>query len=57
MKGGVCGMKRSYDPTEASCILLRPDSTDPSFPEIRINYEDADNFKIIGRVVIYQVTL
>lgn len=50
-------MKRSYDPTEACCILLRPDSTDPSFPEIRINYEDADNFKIVGRVVIYQVTL
>ena len=50
-------VKRFYDDPENSRVILRPDSTDMTFLPIVIPYENAVDFRIFGRVVIYQVIL
>lgn len=48
-------VKRFFDVPEERCIILRPDSSDPSFRELVWNYDDEDGLYILGKVVIYQV--
>lgn len=50
-------MKRFIDNKKGKEFILRPDSTDLSFADIKIPYEDADKLKIFGKVVIYSVVL
>lgn len=54
---GSYTVKRFYNDTAHQRIILRPDSSDPSFSDIIISYEDAEDFSIFGRVVIYSVVL
>ncbi len=54
---GSYTVKRFYNDTAHQRIILRPDSTDPSFSDIIIPYEEAEDFSIFGRVVIYSVVL
>lgn len=50
-------VKRFYDDTDNQRIILRPDSDNPSFLPIVFPYNQADDLKIIGKVVIYSVFL
>ena len=50
-------MKHFIDNQKGEEFILRPDSTDPSFTDKIIRYEDAENLKIFGKVVIYSVVL
>lgn len=38
-------------------IILRPDSTDPTYTDLIFDYNEAQNLKIFGKVVIYSVAL
>lgn len=55
--GGEYTVKRFYNDEQNRRIILRPDSSDLFFLPIVISYEDAGDFRIFGKVVIYQVTL
>lgn len=44
-----------YDDKENNRFIFRPNSSDPSFTEHIIKYEDADNLCIEGRVVVFIV--
>lgn len=50
-------IKRYYDLPEKHQIILTPDSDDPGFLPIPINYESPDDLRIFGRVVMYSVIL
>lgn len=50
-------MKHFIDNKKGEKFILRPNSTDPSFTDKIIRYEDAENLKIFGKVVIYSVVL
>jgi repressor LexA len=50
-------IKRFYNDTENRRIILRPDSKNPAFLPIVFSYDQADDLKIIGKVVIYSVFL
>lgn len=50
-------IKRYYDLPEKHQIILTPDSDDPGFLPIPINYESPDDLHIFGRVVMYSVIL
>lgn len=54
---GSYTVKRFYNDTAHQRIILRPDSSEPSFSDIIIPYEEAEDFSIFGRVVIYSVVL
>ena len=50
-------IKRYYDLPEKQQIILTPDSNDPGYLPIPINYESPDDLRIFGRVVMYSVIL
>jgi repressor LexA len=50
-------VKRFYDDKDNHRLILRPDSNNPSFLPIVFPYDQADDLKIIGKVVIYSVFL
>lgn len=54
---GSYTVKRFINDTVNHRIILRPDSSDPIFSDIVFNYADAENLKIIGKVVMYSVIL
>lgn len=57
MGGREYTVKYFYDFPESQQIILKPDSRDPAFVPIVISYENAEEFQIFGKVVIYQVEL
>lgn len=54
---GSYTVKRFINDTVNHRIILRPDSSDPIFSDIVFDYGDAENLKIIGKVVMYSVIL
>jgi len=46
-------VKRFYNDTQNGRLLFRPDSTDRSFVDNIVSYEDADRVKIHGKVVLH----
>lgn len=54
---GSYAAKYFIDDVEHERIILRPDSTDKTFTDTVIPYENADSLKIFGKVVIYSVIL
>lgn len=50
-------VKRYYNDTVNQRFIFRPDSTCPSFTDIIFEYDNCDNLKLIGRVVMYNVFL
>lgn len=54
---GTYTIKHFFNDKKNRQIVLRPDSTDPSFTERRFNYADERDFNIFGKVVIYSVNL
>jgi repressor LexA len=54
---GSYTVKRFINDTVNRRIILRPDSSDPIFSDIVFDYGDAENLKIIGKVVMYSVIL
>lgn len=54
---GEYTVKHFIDDEQNRRIILRPDSSDPAFSDIIIPYEEADEFSIFGKVVVYAVML
>lgn len=54
---GSYAVKHFINDVENERIILRPDSTDKTFTDTVISYENADSLKIFGKVVIYSVVL
>jgi SOS-response transcriptional repressor LexA len=54
---GEYTVKHFYDDEDNDRFILRPDSSDPSFTDMIFNYDNADEMKIFGKVVIYSVYL
>ena len=54
---GSYAVKHFINDVENERIILRPDSTDKTFTDTVIPYENADSLKIFGKVVIYSVIL
>lgn len=54
---GTYTVKRFINDTVNHRIILRPDSSDPIFSDIVFKYENAENLKIVGKVVMYSVIL
>ena len=54
---GDYSVKRYYDNSSAKIVTFTPDSTNNKFEPIVYRYEDMDNVRIIGRVVVYAVVL
>lgn len=54
---GEYTIKHFIDDKKNSRIILRPDSTDSSFADLPFSYEEAQDIKIFGKVVIYSVAL
>ena len=54
---GEYTVKRYYNDTMNERFIFRPDSSCPSFTDIIFSYENSENLKLIGRVVMYNVFL
>lgn len=54
---GDYAVKRFFNDKPHQEYVFRPDSSDPSFREIRFSYENCDDLQLIGKVVMYNVTL
>lgn len=55
-----CGeytVKRFFNDKPHEEYVFRPDSSDPSFREITFSYDNCDDLRLIGKVVMYNVTL
>lgn len=50
-------IKRFYRDKKTGDIILRPDSTNLSFRETVITHENLEKFKILGKIVVYNVIL
>jgi len=55
--GGEMSIKRFYNDTKGQIITFSPDSYDSTFHPINYRYEDLDNLRIVGKVVVYTVEL
>ncbi|WP_277301824.1 XRE family transcriptional regulator [Veillonella caviae] len=55
--GGDYTVKRFYNDTHHQEFIFRPDSTDMSFRDIVFGYDEADDLYLIGKVVMYNVTV
>lgn len=55
--GGDMTVKRFHDNKKSKTIMFVPDSKDDRFEPILYRYEDIDNVKIIGKVIVYIVRL
>lgn len=53
--GDGLGIKRYIDMYDE--IMLKPESTDPVYTELRFNKNSADDLEILGKVVMYNVRL
>lgn len=54
---GEYTIKHYLDDEKNYRIILRPDSTDPTYTDLVFDYDEAQNLKIFGKVVIYSVSL
>lgn len=54
---GEMAVKRFYNDRRNGIITFNPDSTDDKFTPINYLYANLDNVKIIGKVVVYTVTV
>ena len=54
---GDMAIKRFYNNKEKQTIIFTPDSTNKSFYPTSYSYNDLSNVKIIGKVVIYIVSI
>lgn len=50
-------IKRFYNNKEKQTIIFTPESTNKSFYTTSYSYNDLSNIKIIGKVVIYIVSI
>lgn len=49
---GEFSMKRYLNDEKNQRIIFRPDSSDDSFSDVVISYENADNLDILGKVIV-----
>lgn len=49
---GEFSMKRYLNDEKNQRIIFRPDSSDDSFSDVVIDYENADNLNILGKVIV-----
>ena len=54
---GDYSVKRYYDNKSAKIVTFSPDSTNNQFEPIVYRYEDMDNVRVVGKVVVYTVVL
>lgn len=55
--GGDMSVKRYYNSPKNRTITFNPDSSDTRFYPITYRYEDLDDIRILGKVVVYTVNL
>ena len=55
--GGDYTVKRFYNDKKRQEIIFRPDSNDMSYRDIVFSYDNCDDLGIVGKVVMYNVTL
>lgn len=55
--GGDMSVKRYYNSPKNRTITFNPDSSDARFYPITYRYEDLDDIRILGKVVVYTVNL
>jgi len=55
--GGDMSVKRYYNSPKSKTVTFSPYSTDECFSPITYRYEDLDDIKILGKVVVYIVNL
>lgn len=55
--GGDYTVKRFYNDKERQEFIFRPDSSDMSYRDIVFSYEDCEDLRLVGKVVMYNVTL
>lgn len=53
--GGDMSIKRFYNDRNSQIITFNPDSFDSSFHPINYRYEDFEDVRIVGKVVVYTV--
>lgn len=56
-KGGDYTVKRFYNDKQHQEFVFKPDSSDMAFRDIIFSYENTDDLYLIGKVVMYNVTL
>ena len=54
---GEYSVKRFFNDRIHEEYVFRPDSSDPSFRDIVFSYDNCDDLRLIGKVVMYNVTL
>lgn len=50
-------VKRFYNDTEHQEFIFRPDSSDMSYRDIIFSYDNCEDLRLVGKVVMYNVTL
>lgn len=55
--GSGMSVKRFYNDQTERRLVFRPDSSDKSFIDMVVSYEDAEDLQIYGKVVVYVVSL
>lgn len=55
--GGDYTVKRFYNDKQHQEFVFKPDSSDMAFRDIIFSYENTDDLYLIGKVVMYNVTL
>ena len=55
--GGDYTVKRFYNDKQHKEFVFKPDSSDMAFRDIIFSYENTDDLYLIGKVVMYNVTL
>lgn len=55
--GSGMSVKRFYNDKLEQRLVFRPDSSDKSFIDMVVSYEDAEDVQIYGKVVVYVVNL
>ena len=55
--GGDYTVKRFYNDKQHQEFVFKPDSSDMAFRDIIFSYENTDDLYLIGKVVMYDVTL
>ena len=55
--GGAYTVKRFYNDKQHQEFVFKPDSSDMAFRDIIFSYENTDDLYLIGKVVMYNVTL
>lgn len=55
--GGDYTVKRFYNDEQHQEFVFKPDSSDMAFRDIIFSYENTDDLYLIGKVVMYNVTL